>query len=181
MPRVVEQIALVEHDEIGAGDLILEHLFDGIVVIKRIVRRPLRDERLEIGGHLPVGERGAVHHRNHAVHGDATLDRRPMERLHERLRQREARGLDDDVIDLRPQGEDLVERRHELVGDGAAQAAIGELDDVILGARRVAAAFEISPSMPTSPNSLTITASRRPLALAARGGSASSCPSRESR
>ena len=35
-----------------------------------------------------------------------------------------------------------VERRHELVGDRAAQAAVGELDDVLLRAGGVAAAFE---------------------------------------
>ena len=38
--------------------------------------------------------------------------------------------------------EDGVERRHELVRDRAAQAAIGELDDVLLRAGGVAAALE---------------------------------------
>ena len=38
--------------------------------------------------------------------------------------------------------QDLVERGHELVGDGAAETAIGELDDILLGAGGVAAAFE---------------------------------------
>ena len=37
--------------------------------------------------------------------------------------------------------EDGVERRHELVRDRAAQAAIGEFDDVLLGARGIAAAL----------------------------------------
>ena len=65
-----------------------------------------------------------------------------MERLHQRLRQREAGGLDHDMLDRRHAREDLVERRHELVGDGAAEAAIGELDDVLLRAGGIAAALE---------------------------------------
>ena len=138
----VEQIALVEHDEIGASDLVLEHLFDRIVMVERGVGRALARQRLEVGGDSAVGQRRAVDHRHHAVDGDAALDRRPMERLHQRLGQREARGLDDDVLDLRLAREDLVERRHEFVGHGAAQAAIGELDDVLLGAGGIAAAFE---------------------------------------
>ena len=38
--------------------------------------------------------------------------------------------------------EDRVERRHELVRHRAAQAAVGELDDVLLRAGGIAAAFE---------------------------------------
>ena len=33
----IEQVALVEHDEIGAGDLVLEHFFDGVVMVERAV------------------------------------------------------------------------------------------------------------------------------------------------
>ena len=64
-----------------------------------------------------------------------------MERLHQRLRQRETRRFDDDVLDAfaRQNG---VERRHEFVGDRAAQAAIGQFDDILLRASVVAAAFE---------------------------------------
>ena len=70
------------------------------------------------------------------------LTRRPLERLHQRLRQSQARGLDQDVVDLRRARQDQVERRHEIVGHGAADAAIGELDDVLLRAGLDAAAFE---------------------------------------
>ncbi len=64
-----------------------------------------------------------------------------MEGLHQRLRQREAGGLDDDVLDAVAR-EDRVERRHEFVGHRAADAAIGELDDVLLRTGGVAAALE---------------------------------------
>ena len=36
--------------------------------------------------------------------------------------------------------EQRLDGRQEVVGDGAAQAAIGQLDDVVVAARRVAAA-----------------------------------------
>ena len=138
----VEQVALVEHHEIGAGDLVLEHFFDRVVMVERRVGLTLTRKRLEVGADPTVGERRAIDHRHHAVDGDAALDGGPMERLHQRLRQSEAGGLDDDVLDLRLAREDQIERGHELVGHRAAQAAIGELDDVLLRAGGIAAAFE---------------------------------------
>ncbi len=65
-----------------------------------------------------------------------------MERLHQRLGQRQAGGLDDDVLDRRRAGENGVERGHELVGHGAAQAPVGKFDDVFLRACGIAAALE---------------------------------------
>ncbi len=137
----VEQVALVEHDEIGAGDLILENFFDRIVVIERGIGGALPLQRVEIVRDAAIGERRAVDHDHDAVDGDAALDRRPMERLHQRFRQSEAGGFDHDVLDA-ALGENGVERRHEFVGDRAAQAAVGEFDDVLLRAGGVAAAFE---------------------------------------
>ena len=85
--RLADQIALVEHDEIGTGDLILKNLLDWIVVIEGLVSGALARERGEVVGNATLGERGAIDHRHHAINGDAALDRRPVERLHERLRQ----------------------------------------------------------------------------------------------
>ena len=132
---VVEQVALVEHHEIGAGDLILEHFLDRIVMIQRAVGGALPRQRVEIGCDTAVGERGAVDHHDHAVDGDAALDRRPLEGLHQRLRQRQAGRLDHDVLGAVAR-QDAVERRHEFVRHGAAQAAIGEFDDVRPRGRR---------------------------------------------
>ena len=181
IPAVVDEIALVEHDEIGAGDLVLEHLLDRIVMVERSVGGALRAERVEIGGDAAVGERRAVDHDHDAVDGDAALDRRPMERLHQRLRQRQAGGLDDDVLDAfaRQNG---VERRHELVGDGAAQAAIGEFDDVLLRAGVIAAAFENFAVDADVAELVDDDGEAAALRVGdARGGSASSCRRRESR
>ena len=97
----VHKIALRQDHEVGAGNLILEDFLDRIVMVERIVGGALRGKRIHVGSDLAGGERGAVHHRDHAVHRDAALHRRPLERLHQRLRQGEAGGLDDDVIDLR--------------------------------------------------------------------------------
>ena len=99
-------------------------------------------EGIEIGANLSIGERRAVHHGDDTVDRDAALDRGPMEGLHQRLRQSEPRRLDHDMLDGRLARENGIERRHELVGDGAAEAAIGELDDVLLGASLVSTAFE---------------------------------------
>ena len=137
----VDQVAFVEHDEIGAGDLVLKDLFDRIVVRQRGIGDPLPRQRVEIVGDAARGQRGAVDHDDDAVDGHAALDRRPVERLHQRLRQRETGSLDDDVLDAvaRQNG---IERRHEFVGHRAAEATVGELDDVLLRAGGIAAAFE---------------------------------------
>ncbi len=132
---------LVEHDQIGAGDLVLENFFDRIVVGQRGIADPLLRQRVEVAGHAAVGKGCAVDHDHDAVDGDAAFDRRPMERLHQRLRQREPRSFDDDMLDALT-GKDGIERRDELIGDGAAQAAIGKLDDILFRAGGVAAAFE---------------------------------------
>jgi hypothetical protein len=111
-------------------------------MVERHIVVALFRERIEIGSNLAVGERGGVDHGDYAVDRYAALDRRPMEGLHQRLRQREAGGLDNDMLYRRRARENLIERRHELVGDSAAEAAVGKLDDILFGAGRVAAAFE---------------------------------------
>ena len=132
---------LLSTDQIGAGDLILEHFLDGIVVRQRRVGDALLRQRIEIMRHAAIGQSRAVDNDHDAVDGDVALDRRPMECLHQRLRQREPRRFDDDVLNsiARQNG---VERRHEFVGNRAAQAPVGQFDDIFLRARIVAAAFE---------------------------------------
>ena len=90
----------------------------------------------------PGGDRRPVDHRDDAVHRDAGADRRPVEGGDERLRQGEARGLDQDVLGRVRPVEERVQGRHEIVGDGAADAAVRQLDDVLLRAARDAAAFD---------------------------------------
>src|SRR6185436_6283035 len=137
-----EQVALVEHNEIGARDLISEHLLDRVVMVESGVCRALALERVEICGNLAVSEGCAIDHRHHAVDGDAAFDRGPMEGLDQGLGQSKAGRFDHDVLDRWLTRENLIESRHKLVGHSAAQAAIGELDDVLLWAGGITAALE---------------------------------------
>lgn len=139
---VIEEIGLGEHDEIGAGDLILEDFFHRIVVIERFVIRPLGGKRFHVMRHLALCKGGTVHDSHHGIHRYAALDRRPLERLHQGLRQGKARGLDEDMLHLRLAAEDLFNGRLEIIRDRAADAAIGQFDDVFLRAALNAAAFE---------------------------------------
>ena len=65
---------------------------------------------------------------------------RPIEGFHQRLRQREARGFDENVMGPRLAVEEGREGRREIVGDGATETAVGELDDRLFRAGLVGAA-----------------------------------------
>jgi len=130
----VEQVRLVEDDEVGAGELVGEDLIERVVVVDRRVRRPLRLERRRVVGKAPVGHRLGVDHDDDAIDRDAALDLGPVEGLDERLRQRQARGLDDDVLGRLGTVEEGLQGRQEIVGDGAADAAVCKLDHIVLAA-----------------------------------------------
>ncbi|QTK80220.1 hypothetical protein AT6N2_C2642 [Agrobacterium tumefaciens] len=138
----VKKISLCEHDEIGAGDLILENLFDRVIVVERFVIGALGGERLHVVSHLALGKCSPIHHGHHGIDSDPALDGRPLEGLYQRLGQGETRGLDENVLHLRLAAEDLFDRRLEIIRHRAADAAIGQLDDVFLGAAFNAAAFK---------------------------------------
>ncbi len=102
---------------------------------------------LGLDGGLVMGEaalsRGrAVDHGDDAVDGNPGADLGPVEGAHQGLRQRQAGGLDDAVVGGRRAVQQLLHGRHEIVGHGAADAAVGKLDDIVLGAHRVAAAAQ---------------------------------------
>ncbi len=137
-----EQIGLVEHDEVGAQELVLVDLLQRVVVIDRGVVRLLRRQRCGIVGEAPGGDGSAVDHCNDAVDGDARGDRRPVERLHQRLGQGEPRCFDQDVLGRIFERQQALQGRHEIVRHGAADATVGQLDDAILAACLDAAALE---------------------------------------
>ena len=97
----VDQVALRQDDQVGAGDLVLEHLLDRVVMVERGIGGALRGERVHVGGDPAFGQCRPVDHGDDAVDRHPALHRRPLERLHQRLGQRQARGLDQDVIDPR--------------------------------------------------------------------------------
>ena len=135
-----QQVGLVEDHQIGGAELVLEQLLERAVVIERRVGGALRLERRRFAREQAVAHGRRIDHRDHAVDRDAGADLRPLKRLHQRLRQGEAGGLDHDVIGRRHALQQALHGRHEIIGDRAADAAIRQLDDVVLGAGGIAAA-----------------------------------------
>ena len=85
-----EEVGLVQNDEIGGEKLILEHLLQRVIVIERGIGGALFRERVEVICEAAGGDGGAVHHRDNAVDRCAGANVRPVERFHQRLRQRQA-------------------------------------------------------------------------------------------
>ena len=136
------QVGLVQDHEIGAQELILVDLFQRIVVIERIVLGALAGDRLGVIG-KPAGRHGSAIDDGHdAVDRDARGDFGPVEGLDQRFGQREPRGLDDNVLGRIGAVEQAHQRRHEIVGYGAADAAVRQLDDAVFGAAFDAAALQ---------------------------------------
>ncbi len=137
-----EKIGLVQHDHVGAVELILEQFLDRVFVVEIGIGGTLRRHRVLVVGEATFGQRLGVDDGDDAVDGDARFDLRPVEGAHQRLRQSEARCLDDDMLGRPVAVEEFLHRRHEVIRDRAADTAIGELDDVLLATDIVAAAFE---------------------------------------
>ena len=96
--RVVEQVELVENHQIGGGELIFVQLVKRGRVIEGGVGGALAPDAVGIGGE------GSGKHRRRVDHGENAVDRQagphlgPGKGLEQRLGQRQARGLDDDVL-----------------------------------------------------------------------------------
>ncbi len=87
--------------------------------------------RVRIVGEAAGRDGGGVDHRDHAIDGGARAHLGPGEGLHQRLGQGEARRLDNDVVGRFGPVEQRGDRRQEVVGDGAADATVGQLDDIV--------------------------------------------------
>ena len=137
----VDQVGLVENHEIGAGELVGEHLLERVVVGERRVGRALPGDGLGVGGEAA---------RRPPPRASITVST-PSTVVRVRI-SGQAKAWTSGFGSARPEvsirmwsgGVGAVEKprqgRQEIVGNGAAQAAIGQLDDVVLGAGRVAAA-----------------------------------------
>ena len=135
-----QKVRLVDHHQVGRRQLLLEQLLERGLVVERLIGQALRRQRVRIGREQAIAHRRGIDHRDHAVDRDPGADLRPVERLDQGLGQGEARGLDHDVVRRRRTGQQPLHGRHEVVGHGAADAAVRQLDDVVLGAGRIAAA-----------------------------------------
>ena len=98
------QVGLVQDHEIGAEQLVLEHFLERIVVVERLVLGALAGKRLGIVGEAAGCDGGAIDHGDDAVDRHARGDLGPVEGLHQRLGQRQARCLDHDVLGRRSAG-----------------------------------------------------------------------------
>ena len=130
-PQLVvgEKIGLVEDHQIGREKLVLVDLFQRVVVIDRWIVLSLGEHRFRIVGEPAGGDGRGIDHRDHAVDGEAGAHVGPVESLDQRLGQREARGLDNDMVRSASAPGQRFDGRQEVVGNGAAEAAIGEFDD----------------------------------------------------
>ncbi len=122
--------------------MILVDLLERIVVVERRVGRALGGDLGRIVGEAPFRDRGGVDHRDDAVDRELCPESGPVERLDQRLRQREPGGLDDDVIGLRLPREQRRNGGSEILGHGAADAAVGQLDDRLARTGLVGAALQ---------------------------------------
>ena len=134
------EIGLVQHDQVGGHELVLVDLGERIVVFDGGILGALAGDRLRIVGEAAFGDGRRIDHGDDAVDGEARADGRPVEGLDQGLRQSEPRGLDENVLGRQVAVDQRLHGRDEIVGHGAAQAAIGELDDILLGAALDAAA-----------------------------------------
>ena len=131
---LVQKVGLRKDNQIRGANLIREQLVNRTFMVKLFVSRTLRFQRSKVMRHAAIGERRPVDQRHDAVQHHLVLDIRPVERLNKRLRQREAGCLDDDMVRTRLLCQQLLHAWQEIIGDGAADASIGKLDDVIRAA-----------------------------------------------
>ena len=129
-----QEIGLVEHDQVGAQELVLVDLLERVVVVDRAVVRPLFGEAGRIVGEAALGHGRAIDHGHDAVDRHLGADLRPVEGLDEGLGQGEARRLDDNMVRARIARQQSLDGGHEIICHGAAQAPVGEFDDILVRA-----------------------------------------------
>ena len=111
-------------------------------MVEAFIGHALGFECIHIIGKAAFVIGGAVHQRHHTIHRHPRLDFRPVEGTDEGLGQGKPGGFDDDVIGRVGAGQKFAHGGDEIIRDGAADAAIGQFDDVIFAAHFIAAAFE---------------------------------------
>ena len=136
------KIGLVQHDQVGGHELVLVDLGERIVVIDGRVLGALAGDRLWIVGEASFGDGRRIDHGDDAVDSEPRADGRPIEGLDQGFRQSEPGGLDENVLRRRVAVDQRLHGGDEILGDGAAQTAIGQLDDILLGAAFDAAASQ---------------------------------------
>ena len=128
--RVTRKIGLGQKDQIGAQDLVFEDLGQRGFMVKAWVGGTLGIDCGDIGGKAPGGHGFGIGKGDHAINGDLRADGRPVKRLEQGLRQCQARGFDQDMVGADGHGHQGLDRGDEVIGDSAADAAVGQFHDV---------------------------------------------------
>ena len=138
---VRQQIGLVDHHQIGGGKLLLEQLGERALVVERGVGQRAGPRALR--GPRRRGHRARPRRRPPRSTASTVTRVRISGQLKALIRGFGS-ARPEVSITMCSGGSRALEQpphgRHEVIGDGAADAAIGELDDVVLGAGRIAAA-----------------------------------------
>ena len=127
----INKVGFVEHNHVGSAQLVLEQFFKRAFMVERVVSGALRIQRIMVVGEATGRHCRRVDHRHHAINRHLRLDARPVESGHQRLRQGETRGFDDDVVGLVVTLQQLRHGGNEVVGHSTADAAIGQFDNVL--------------------------------------------------
>ena len=120
-------VQLGQHHQVGRNQLVFKQLVQWRFVVQVRVLLALRVHSSRVGGKLAGSSGGHIYHGHHRIHGAGVFDLGPVEGLHQGLGQRQAAGLDQDVVDLVAALDQLAHHRVKLLLHRAAHAAIGQL------------------------------------------------------
>mmetsp|Transcript_50778 Transcript_50778/g.163275 ORF Transcript_50778/g.163275 Transcript_50778/m.163275 type:complete len:439 (-) Transcript_50778:132-1448(-) len=143
--RIAQQVGLVHQQDVRKLDLLAEQMRDAALVPVARLPAALR-QRVHRAQLLEDGRR--VHHRDEVVQArdiaqaHAARLVREGEGLGDGERLRDARRLDKDVVEA-ALGRERGERGEQVLAQRAADAAVGELDQLLLLAQHVAAPHEL--------------------------------------
>ena len=132
----VGAVRLAQDHQVGGAKLILEQLAQGGIVVEIGIGLTLRANSGGIGRETPRGHGGGIDHREHRIHRAGVADLRPVKRLHQGLRQGQARGLDQNVVDLFAPFDQFAQHREKRLLHRAADTAVGEFEKRAAGRRR---------------------------------------------
>ena len=143
--RLVHQVCLVQYDHVRAGQLVLEEFLQRAFMVERLIGLALCVDPVEIRCKAAIGDCTGINHGDHPVHRHTFADLRPVEGIDKRLRQRKPGSLDDDMVGPAITLQKRFHGRHEVVGHRAANATIGQFDDIVFRTGFLAAAFQHLP------------------------------------
>ena len=120
-------VGFVEDDQVSTGQLIGEQFVQRRLVIKVRIEFALGIDLIRERCEGASSDGRAVDHGDHRVNGAGATDFRPLEGLHQRLGQGQARGFNKDVVEIAATGNQFAHYREEFFLHRAAQAAVGQL------------------------------------------------------